>query len=105
MMAALFAMSLAAAFSSAQQTPYTTLAKPVIEQRLKANKPKNPEREAELKQLFTEAGCTAERQTEQPVQGSKLPNVLCTLPGTTDKIVIVGAHFDKVEDGTGVIDN
>ena len=51
------------------------------------------------------AGCDDQYLSEQPVEGSKLPNVICTLPGTFDKFIIVGAHFDRVSEGDGVVDN
>jgi Iap family predicted aminopeptidase len=43
--------------------------------------------------------------SEQPVKGAKLPNVICVLPGTSGKVIIVGAHFDHVSEGGGVVDN
>lgn len=58
-----------------------------------------------LKQIFTEAGCDESHLSEQPVKGSKLPNVICVLPGSSDRVIIVGAHFDRVPDGDGVVDN
>lgn len=64
----------------------------------------NKQREATLKQLLVEAGCE-QNISEQKVRGSKLPNVICILPGNSDKVIIVGAHFDRVSDGEGVVDN
>ncbi|HKM82553.1 MAG TPA: M28 family peptidase [Candidatus Acidoferrum sp.] len=55
--------------------------------------------------MFTEAGCNEQHLSEQPVKGSKLPNVICILPGSSDKVIIVGAHFDHVSEGDGVVDN
>jgi Zn-dependent M28 family amino/carboxypeptidase len=50
--------------------------------------------------------CSHEQHfSEQPVKGSKLPNVICLLPGTSDKVIVVGAHFDRVSEGDGVVDN
>ncbi|HEX9119866.1 MAG TPA: M28 family peptidase [Terriglobales bacterium] len=63
------------------------------------------QREATLKQMFAEAGCDGQQLAEQPVKGSKLPNVICALPGSTDRTIIVGAHFDHVPQGDGVVDN
>src|SRR5207248_3251465 len=65
----------------------------------------NQQREATLKQMFTEAGCDEQHLSEQLVKGSKLPNVVCTLPGSADRVIIVGAHFDRVPRGDGVVDN
>lgn len=58
-----------------------------------------------LKQMFADAGCDDQHLSEQQVKGSKLPNVICILPGSSDKVIIVGAHFDRVSDGDGVVDN
>jgi Iap family predicted aminopeptidase len=55
--------------------------------------------------MFGEAGCDAEHVSEQPVKGAKLPNVICALPGSSGKVIIVGAHFDHVSEGDGVVDN
>jgi len=63
----------------------------------------NQERQATLKRLFIDAGCGA-HLGEQPVR-KRPPNVICTLPGTTERVIIVGAHFDKVHAGDGVADN
>lgn len=96
---------LLSAACSAQKILYTTLGEPTIESRLRAYKQKNADREAELRQLFTEAGCGPERLTDRAVKGENLPNLVCTLPGETDEMILVSAHFDHVELGTGVIDN
>ena len=77
----------------------------VVEERLRRVVNKNREREQVLHQLFEDAGCNGERLVEEPVKGSRTPNVICTLTGTEDMRVIVGAHYDKVENGHGVVDN
>jgi hypothetical protein len=50
-------------------------------------------------------GVLGGKTIEQPIKGSKLPNVICTLPGQTDSVILVGANFDHAEVGDGVIDN
>jgi hypothetical protein len=77
----------------------------VVETRLRRYPGDNRQRELTLKQIFVEAGCDDQHISEQPVKGSKLPNVICVLPGTSDKVIIVGAHFDRVAEGDGVVDN
>jgi len=84
---------------------YNLLSREVIEGRLQTYKGNNQEREAMLKQLFVEAGCDDSHLSEQPVKGSKLPNVVCVVPGSSDRVIIVGAHFDHVSEGDGVVDN
>ncbi len=75
-----------------------------VEQRLKSFSRDNSQREAILKNIFTEVGCGAQL-TEEPVKHVKQPDLICVLPGQTDQVVIVGAHFDHVDVGDGVVDN
>ena len=84
---------------------YVTLAQPKIEERLRAFEKKNGLREEKIRALFGEAGCPSERITEQPVKHAKAPNVMCSMPGASERVIIVGAHFDFVDTGSGVIDN
>ena len=83
---------------------YSPVSRPVIEARLGRYAGDNQQRERTLKQIFAESGCDA-GVSEQTVKGSKLPNVVCLLPGTTERVIIVGAHFDRVSKGDGVVDN
>lgn len=84
---------------------YGVLSRDTIERRLGALADKNADREKNLKQLFDEAGCQGKRVIEQPVKREKVPNVICTLPGNSDAVIIIGAHFDHVEAGHGAVDN
>jgi len=77
----------------------------VVEKRLQSYKGDDSQREATLKELFQSAGCTGDNLTEQPVKHLKEPNLICTLPGTSDLTIVVGAHFDHVAAGQGVADN
>ena len=77
----------------------------LIEQRLRSYTRKNSTREPELETLFLDAGCAGDALTEHPVPHEKAPNLVCTLEGTTQSTIIVGAHFDLVEAGSGVVDN
>jgi len=91
--------------ATAQNVQYKPASREVVESRLGRYAGTDKQREATLKQMFTEAGCDDQHISEQPVKGSKLPNVICILPGALDKVIIVGAHFDHVSDGDGVVDN
>lgn len=84
---------------------YNPVSRQTVEERLAKYAGNNQQREATLKQMFADAGCDDQHLSEQPVKGSKLPNVVCLLPGTSDKVIIVGAHFDRVSEGDGVVDN
>lgn len=113
LLVALFLFSAATAQDQPAQTPRTsttpiefnTVPRDVIEKRLALGVGKNDERKATLEQMFREAGCDGERLSLQKVEGSKLPNVICVLPGSTDSIILVAAHFDAFNGSPGVADN
>ena len=88
-----------------QNLRYGLVAYDVIKTRLERFTGKDKQREETLKQMFKEAGCDDQLLIEQSVKGSKLPNVICMLPGSSENTIIVGAHFDHVDAGDGVIDN
>lgn len=77
----------------------------LLEERLHRVTDKTADREQNLHELFESAGCKEGALDEEPVKGSRTPNVVCTLAGTEEGRVVVGAHYDKVEAGHGVIDN
>lgn len=76
-----------------------------IRARLDQYKGDDTKREATLRQIFLEAGCTEANLSEQPVPHRKQPNVICVMPGSGVETIIVGAHFDHVAAGEGIVDN
>jgi len=76
-----------------------------VEGRLRLYQGKDAERGDTLEHLFEEAGCRNENLQVQPVTGADAPNIICSLPGETEEAIIVGAHFDRVNIGDGVVDN
>jgi hypothetical protein len=84
---------------------FSLVSREVVEARLGRYGGNNEHREATLKKMFSEAGCDDQHLSEQTVKGSKLPNVVCILTGTSDKVIIIGAHFDRAPEGDGVVDN
>ena len=89
----------------AQQISYHRVEQSTLEERLKGSARKNSERRAKLHTLFETAGCKGEALSEPPVKDSSQPNVVCRLAGDSDSVIVVGAHFDLVEEGQGVVDN
>ena len=87
------------------QTGYRLLPQSIIESRLKTSSGTDEERAATLKRLFEDSGCTGQLLEEQIVQKKQPPNVICTMRGDTDEIILIGAHFDHVSKGDGVVDN
>jgi len=76
----------------------------IIEERLRASGKSNAERHDAVRALFEKVGC-ADHLEDQNVKHAKTPNVICTLAGSTDALIVVGAHYDFVDKGAGVIDN
>src|SRR5690348_8160208 len=75
--------------ASGESLRYGVVLREIVESRLARYGGDNKEREATLKQMFAEAGCDDQHLSEQLVKGSKLPNVICTLPGSADRVIIV----------------
>ena len=69
--------------AGAEDVRYTPVSRDVVEARLKKYAGNNKQRETTLKQMFAEAGCDDQHISEQAVKGSKLPNVICVLPGNS----------------------
>ncbi len=91
--------------SAGEELLFTTAPRDAIEARLRRFAGDDKKREVSLKELFEESGCSGPQLEERPVKGAKLPNVICTLYGSSSQTIIVGAHFDHVPQGQGVVDN
>lgn len=72
-----------------------------LEQRLSKGITGYREREQAIERLFAEAGCTVRMQPVEPWAD----NVICDLPGETSTAIVVGAHFDFINRGQGVVDD
>jgi hypothetical protein len=92
-------------FGAQETIRYKAVPREVVESRLKKYGGNDQQREATLKQMFADAGCDGQHLSEQAVREARQPNVICVLPGSSDKVIIVGAHFDHVSAGDGVVDN
>lgn len=90
--------------AEAQSIRFRLATREVVESRLREYGGTNYERGATLKRMFADAGC-GEHLTEQLVGKWRPPNVICVLPGSSDRVIIVGAHFDRTPAGDGVADN
>lgn len=89
----------------ALKAKYTLVNPKVVQEKLDYYKGNDTDREGSLKKIFTEAGCPPSDLSEQAVPRGKQPNVICLLPGTTPETIVIGAHFDHVSEGGGLIDN
>ena len=77
----------------------------VVASRLHQIHEKNAVRETDLKEMFGEVGCGGDQLEEEVVRRRDPPNVICTLPGLSKSLIIVGAHFDHAELGAGAVDD
>ena len=84
---------------------YATVDKAIIQVRLAAAAKDNRARLVKLYLFFEQSGCAGDNLKELLVEHSKLPNLACTLPVSSSQKILVGAHFDHVSSGDGVIDN
>jgi hypothetical protein len=84
---------------------YVLVNRETIEKRLDSAPRNNDAREPALEFMFEQSGCKDVSLFEQPVTHEKFPNLICRVPGATNSTIIVGAHFDKVARGGGVVDN
>jgi hypothetical protein len=103
--ATILLISFAATGATDDSFRYRPVSREIVVARLEKYGGTDRQREATLKQLFSEAGCSNQQISEQPVRGAQNPNLICVLPGTSDRVIIVGAHFDHVPKGDGVVDN
>ena len=87
------------------QVTYRKLPPDVISNRLAAAADKQEQRGAYLRQEMLSAGCAAANLTDAPVPHQKQPNIICVVPGKTSRQIIVGAHYDFVPEGRGIVDN
>jgi len=74
----------------AESFRYNPVSREVVEARLGKYAGSNKQREITLKQMFSEAGCDEQHLSEQPVKGSKQPNVICLL-GKAEKFSLMQA--------------
>lgn len=86
------------------QIRFRQLKREVIENRLRSFSQDDEERAAVIKKLFADSGCN-DHLREQTVRRGMAANIICTLPGQTGDVIVVGAHTDHVWKGTGVVDN
>ena len=96
---------LVASSANAQKIHFTAVDKTIIQSRLQEVGHGNEERKATLARMFASAGCEPTNITEQPVKHEQLGNLICKLPGSTNSVIVIGAHFDHADQGDGVADN
>lgn len=92
---------LLAGFGLAQNLYVDRVVETVVQKRLSSGEVKPQQRQAAIRDLFTEVGCSVEEQAIDKRSG----NVICTLPGQTTSSIVIGGHFDFVDRGRGIVDD
>jgi hypothetical protein len=87
-----------------------TLPAEILESPLQSAPADNRGRQESIRTLFSNAGCEPAYLEERKLKHSKRSNVICTLPAQVSGAsvpgeIVVGAHFDHVQAGAGIIDN
>jgi aminopeptidase-like protein len=91
-------------YASGEELKVVFIDKDKVATRLRSYQGTNKERQARLADFLRSAGCPAVE--EQAVKKADAPNVICRLPGSTDDVILVGAHLDYTGEGSlGVVDN
>ena len=100
-----FWLSALLAFFAQTQFTYDPVTAEMVEARLKDAPYKNQDRHRKLEELFNNVNCVGDQIQRQTIKYSNSPNLICTLPGETSSVIVVGAHFDNQGSGSGVVDN
>lgn len=66
---------------------------------------KTAERIESVKNLFAQIGAKDDEITVEKYNKDKISNVVVRKKGKSDETVVIGAHFDKTDEGCGAIDN
>ena len=81
--------------SSAQTFRFTPVDKATVLERVADAPTTNERRQTRIKELFTQAGCRGSALTEQTVEGSGSPNIICRLNGKSNETIVVGAGYGQ----------
>ena len=88
--------------SMAALTPVSTAE---VLRELRAVPGDNAARELQVIALFKQAGAEPRRIATLPIPGTSAHNIRVLKPGRTERVILVGAHYDFAGLGEGIIDN
>jgi Zn-dependent M28 family amino/carboxypeptidase len=89
--------------AGARQTAFKLSTVEQIKEDFAAVPCKNDERLEAVKALFERAGASASDVSVEKYKG--VENLVLVKKGESDERIVVGAHYDKVSDGCGAVDN
>lgn len=91
--------------SFGQQTNSVISTKESVEESVKLAPCKNKERFEAVKKLFSQMGAKDDEITIEKFDKDKISNVVVKKKGKSDETIVIGAHYDKTDEGCGAIDN
>ncbi len=89
--------------SPAQPKPPRVSTEEELKEDLAAGPCKNGERTEAVRKLFMKMGVPESEISSEKVKD--IQNVMVTKKGKTNETVVIGAHYDKVNSGCGIVDN
>ena len=92
-------------FCAAQKVRFSPANKSEVLQRARNIPGSDQERARQVTEWFREAGCKGNLLSEQKVEGSEIPNIICRMKGKADEEIIVGAHYDRASSAQRPFDN
>lgn len=90
---AIFVLSLCA-LCAAQKVHFSPSREADLLQRTREIPQTDRQRADQIKAWFSKAGCKGNFLSEEPVQGSDAPNIICRMRGKSDETIVIGAHYD-----------
>ena len=88
-----------------QQTNSLISTEEAVAESVKLAPCKAEERVESVKKLFAQTGAKDDEITVEKYNKDKISNVVVRKKGKSEETVVIGAHFDKTDDGCGAIDN
>ena len=90
--------------SSAERLAWSEVPTAILTKRMSFVLLTNHDRGIRLEEMFKEAGCAGDHLTRGRVN-KNWNNIICTLPGSTEEMIVIGAHYHHVQKGVGAVDN
>jgi hypothetical protein len=80
---------------AAQKVRFSPATESEVLQRAKSIPESDQARARQLAEWFREAGCKGNLLSEEKVEGSDSPDIICRMKGKSEESIIVGAHYDR----------
>ncbi|HKT50410.1 MAG TPA: M28 family peptidase [Candidatus Angelobacter sp.] len=93
------------ALCAAQKVHFSPSQEADLLQRTRSVPQTDHERAEQIKAWFSRAGCKGNFLSEEPVQGSDVPNIVCRMRGSSENTIVIGAHYDHATSASRPFDD